>query len=97
MKPRHDWSGIVVVIFAVALSLGFVSVLILSALPKDPDPLSDNGFNLLALIAGGMISTVSTYLGVRARHHPETEDDEAAAPAPDDTLELPPSRRHDVD
>jgi hypothetical protein len=76
---QRNYTGIAVVILALALGVGWGGTMILVASARTP-PISEAQGQLLGAIAGGMIAILAAYMGLAVgstrRRRPRDEDDE---------------------
>lgn len=61
VRPPWSWPGVVAVILAGSLGLGWCLALVVSA--WQPEPISEGGLNLLGSLGQTMAGAVAAYLG----------------------------------
>jgi purine-cytosine permease-like protein len=74
---QRNYTGIAVVILALALGVGWGGTMILVASARTP-PISEAQGQLLGAIAGGIIAILAAYMGLssRGRRRPRDEDED---------------------
>jgi hypothetical protein len=74
-----NWTGLAIVILALALGLGWAGTMLLVAGPRTP-PISDAQGQLLSALGGGIIAILAAYMGISSRrggpHRRDRDDDE---------------------
>jgi hypothetical protein len=75
---RPDWTGLAIVILALAVGIGWAGTMILVAGPRTP-PISEAQGQLLSAIGGGLVVILAqaiTQQGVRRRPRDDDDEDE---------------------
>jgi len=80
MLDRINWTGVAIVILALALGLGWAGTMLLVASSRTP-PISDVQGQLLSALGGGIIAILAAYMGINANRKrrqppPDDEDDD---------------------
>lgn len=71
-----DWPGIIALVLAIGLAVGFAGGLIFEASPWTNSRISDESAALLSTLGGAMAGAVATYLGVGRRDQARREEHE---------------------
>ena len=72
---RRDYTGIAIVVLALALGIGWAGTMLLVAGPRTP-PISDAQGQLLSALGGGIIAILAAYMGISSRTRPRNRDDD---------------------
>ena len=74
---RPDYTGVAIVVIALAVGIGWGATMVLVAGPRTP-PITEAQGQLLSAIGGGLVVILASYMGVQAqrRRGPRNDDDD---------------------